>query len=174
MPTSVVPGIRGVRRAPARRVARLVAAAVASAPGGEVAVGSSDRQGEEGGGELGLPGRRLEMAGRVVAGGLEAGEAGAARGFRYVSLNEATGLRTHDFFPRLPLSSWTGPRPYLAVIDLCVSTEGRVTEAVLMTARSAELDPVVLRAVRTWRYRPRVVGGRAEPFCHVVTIRYEM
>jgi hypothetical protein len=174
MPATVAPGMRGARRSPARRVARLVAAPVATASGGDLIIASGDGQGVEAGGDLGLPGRRLEMAGRVVAGGVESGEAGAARGLRYLSLGEATGLRTYDVFPRLPLSSWPGPRPYVVVIDLCVSAEGQVTEAALLTGRSARLDPVVLRAVRTWRYRPRVIGGRAEAFCHVVTILYEM
>jgi TonB family protein len=126
-------------------------------------------EGEQPGRDIGPRGRALEMAGRVVASELDAGETGAARGLPYVSIAEATGRRTYDFFPRLPLSSWDGRGPYTVVIDLCVSPEGRVSEAVLLSGKAATLDRQVLRAVRTWRYRARPDG-----FCHVVTIRYEL
>jgi TonB family protein len=172
--TARASGPRRSRRSAPRAAVRVVAAPVFAEPEGGAALADGDGDGDEVGGAPGLPGRRLEMAGRVVEGALESGEAGTARGLDYVSLAEATALRTHDFFPRLPLASWAGPRPYLVVIDLCVSPDGQVTEASLLSGRSSTLDPVVLRAVRTWRYRPRLVAGRPQGFCHVVTIRYEM
>ena len=91
----------------------------------------------------------------------------------FVSLKEATLLRTHDFFPRLPAALWSGRGPYLVALEVCVSEEGRVNEAALLSSGSARLDPVVLQAVRGWRYRPRVLDGRAAPFCHGILIKYE-
>ena len=92
---------------------------------------------------------------------------------RFVSLKEATTLRTHDYFPRLPAALWTERGPYVVVIELCVSPEGRVSEAALLSQASARLDPVVLAAVRGWRYRPRFEDGKPSPFCHGVVIKYE-
>jgi TonB family protein len=90
-----------------------------------------------------------------------------------ISHDEATTLRARDSFPRLPESVWSGGRPYVVKLEICVADDGRVREAVLRSSASARLDPIVLAAVRTWRYRPRLVGGKATPFCHGVVIKYE-
>jgi hypothetical protein len=124
----------------------------------------------EGGGSV--RGRRPELFARVIGGGIPTGA--PARGDRrFVSLKEATTLRTHDYFPRLPAAWWPERGPYVVAIELCVSEEGRVSEAALRSRASARLDPVVLAAVRGWRYRPRVEGGKPSPFCHGVVIKYE-
>jgi TonB family protein len=82
-------------------------------------------------------------------------------------------LRIRDYFPRLPAAAWPELRPYIVRVGLCVSEAGAVTEAVLQSSASPALDPVVLTAVKGWRYRPRLVDGQARPFCHAVTIAYE-
>lgn len=123
--------------------------------------------------------RRPELAGRVVGenrpmGFLSSERSGTGAGpAPYVSIHEATNLRTHDFFPRLPAALWPSHRPYVVVVDLCVSPEGRVSDAEFVVRGSASLDPIVLAAVRTWRYRPRLVGGSPRAFCHLITIQYE-
>jgi outer membrane biosynthesis protein TonB len=61
----------------------------------------------------------------------------------------------------------------VVAIELCVSEHGQVSEAELLSGASARLDPVVLAAVRGWRYRPRLEGGKPSPFCHGVIIKYE-
>ena len=91
----------------------------------------------------------------------------------FVSLKEATTLRTHDYFPRLPAALWPERGPYVVAIELCVSEHGQVSEAELLSGASARLDPVVLAAVRGWRYRPRLESGKPSPFCHGVIIKYE-
>jgi hypothetical protein len=58
------------------------------------------------------------------------------------------------------------------MIELCV-TERVGQRGGLAIAASARLDPVVLAAVRGWRYRPRLEGGKPSPFCHGVVIKYE-
>ena len=90
-----------------------------------------------------------------------------------ISHDEATALRTRDSFPRLPESVWPEWRPYIVKLEICVGEDGRVREAVLRSSASARLDPVVLAAAKTWRYRPRVVDGKPAPFCHGVVIKYE-
>lgn len=117
-------------------------------------------------------GRRQELFARVIGGGIPV-HAPTLGDRTFVSLKEATALRTDDYFPRLPAALWTDRGPYVVVIELCVSEEGRVSEAALLSRASAHLDPVVLAAVRGWRYRPRFEGGKPAPFCHGVVIKYE-
>lgn len=94
-------------------------------------------------------------------------------GPRFISDREATTLRTRDYFPRLPSDEWATHRPYVVTLDICVDTDGSVLDATLRSSASETLDAIVLSAARTWRYRPLVVNGRAEPFCHRVVIRYD-
>ncbi len=130
-----------------------------------------------GDGTSGLPGRGRrppELFGRVIGSGLRRGV--AVRGdLPFVSLKEATSLRTHDHFPRLPAALWPAEHgPYLVALQVCVSAEGRVSDADLMSHGSARLDPIVLQAVRGWRYRPRLQDGQPGPFCHGILIKYEV
>jgi hypothetical protein len=97
----------------------------------------------------------------------------ARAGTSIVSHDEATALRSWDSFPRLPEAVWSGWRPYVVKLQVCVGADGLVTEAVLRSSASARLDPIVRAAVETWRYRPRVEGGKPAPFCHGVAIKYE-
>ena len=90
-----------------------------------------------------------------------------------ISHDEATALRTRDSFPRLPESVWPEWRPYIVRLEICVSAQGHVSEAVLRSSASPRLDPLVLAAAKTWQYRPRVVDGSPAPFCHGVVIKYE-
>lgn len=128
-------------------------------------------EGDGGGGMVrGLHGRPRELIARVIGDG--PGELPAATA-PVVSLREATALRVRDYFPRLPAASWPEARPYIVQVAVCVSEAGSVSDAVLQSSASPSLDPVVLAAVRSWRYRPRLVAGEPRPFCHGVTIAYE-
>jgi len=121
----------------------------------------------------GRPGRRrpIQLFGRVVGGGRR--EVRSPQGVPYAPLKESTDLRTYDVFPPLPASQWTSDRPYVVVLDVCVSGDGQVSDVALVKPASRIFDPVVLDAVRTWRYKPRLVDGEARAFCHVVAIKYE-
>ena len=140
----------------------------------------SGREGAGGGGmgdgtpgALGRGRRPPELFGRVIGSGLRRGA--AVRGdLPFVSLKEATSLRTHDHFPRLPAALWPEHGPYLVALQVCVTAEGRVSDAALMSHGSARLDPIVLQAVRGWRYRPRLQDGQPGPFCHGILIKYEV
>jgi hypothetical protein len=143
--------------------------------GPTAAVGPSDEVGGAGGGggaTFGPRARPRELVARVVGSGADL-RGLATGGAPLVSLKEATALRTRDYFPRLPAALWPEARPYIVRVGLCVSEAGRVSEVALQSSASPTLDPVVLTAVRSWRYRPRVVDGQARPFCHAVTIAYE-
>jgi hypothetical protein len=91
----------------------------------------------------------------------------------FIGHKEATDLRVRDLFPRLGEEAWAGRGPYVVELDVCVTATGHVGEATLRSSASARLDPIVLRAVRGWRYRPRTVDGKPGPFCHHVVIKYE-
>jgi hypothetical protein len=175
-PAPVVVAAPELPPAPADEPAEALASADAAEPG-PGAGGEGSEEGGGGGAGLGAGGgtgkRREQLVARVVGGGAtdEIGldDSGAA----LVSLKEATALRTRDFFPRLPAALWREERPYQVGLRVCVSTEGRVSEVTVTLAGSPALDGIVIEAVRSWRYRPRLSGGAAVPFCHRVLIRYE-
>jgi hypothetical protein len=116
--------------------------------------------------------RALELFGRVVGGTRECAVPAHAD-LPCASLRESTALRVRDHFPRLPAALWPDPRPYVVSVEICVSSEGAVTDAVLLSNQSDRLDAVVLDAVLTWRYRPRLTAGQPAPFCHDVVIQYD-
>jgi len=136
--------------------------------------GDGDGATERGfGGDGDEPGRRgpRELFARVTGGGVPSGPP-AHDDRQYLSLEQATALRKQDYFPRLPASLWPTRQPYVVVVDLCVSEQGLVVDAVLQSSASRRLDPVVMAAVRTWRYQPFLVDGAARAFCHEITIEY--
>jgi protein TonB len=90
-----------------------------------------------------------------------------------ISHDEATALRVYDAFPRLPEALWKPWQPYIVALEVCVGADGAVSEATLRSSAAPRLDQVVLAAVKTWRYRPRLAGGHPAPFCHGVVIKYE-
>lgn len=58
-------------------------------------------------------------------------------------------------------------------VKLCLSPDGAVASAaILMSSRYKAYDSAVLSAVRTWRYRPYMIGGVAVPVCSALTFRY--
>jgi protein TonB len=129
--------------------------------------GSGDGSGPlEGGGQ---PGRELHA--RVL--GDVTIDVRPRDGTPILSHDEATALRVRDAFPRLPEALWTPWKPYIVALEVCVGPDGAVSEAVLRSSAAPRLDQTVLAAVKTWRYRPHVVGGQPTPFCHGVVIKYE-
>jgi hypothetical protein len=149
-------------------------------PGGGDGAGLAGTEGPAGDGTgSGAPGtggrgrRPPELFGRVIGSGLRRGTPIRAD-LPFVSLKEATALRMEDHFPRLPAALWPERGPYLVALQVCVTAEGRVSDAALMSNGSPRLDPVVVQAVRGWRYRPRLHDGQPGPFCHGILIKYEI
>jgi TonB family protein len=92
---------------------------------------------------------------------------------RRISPLEAAYLRTYQTFPSLPRALWVRGRVYTETLRICVSADGHVDEVALEEGAAPELDALVVAAVRTWRYRAPLVGGRPIPFCHPMRIHYE-
>jgi hypothetical protein len=57
---------------------------------------------------------------------------------------------------------------------VCVSTEGTVSNVVILKSASDEIDHMLTNAIlSSWRYRPRLVEGSPRPFCHPIRIVYD-
>jgi TonB family protein len=99
----------------------------------------------------------------------------SARARTYLAPGVAAGLRIYDSFPRMP-DPLRGPGvQYVVLADVCVSERGVVDRVqVSAPAGAAALQHAVTDAIRTWRYRPLMIGGGPSPFCHQVNMRYAL
>lgn len=89
----------------------------------------------------------------------------------YISQDSAAYYRTHDDMPGLP--QWlAGHRDYAMLFRICVSTEGTVSNVVVLKSANEEADQILCNAIQKWRYRPRIVDGSPRPFCHPIRIVY--
>jgi TonB family protein len=93
---------------------------------------------------------------------------------RPISPLEASYLRIDETFPPLPASLLRRGRYYTVIVQLCIDVTGHVFDVSLQRSAAAELDAVVLAALRTWRYRPLVIGGHPQPFCHAMILHYQV
>jgi protein TonB len=59
-----------------------------------------------------------------------------------------------------------------AIVRVCVSTQGDVTDVKVLRGADPAIDPQIPVVLRRWRYRPYQVDGRPEPFCY--NFRYEI
>ncbi len=90
-----------------------------------------------------------------------------------VSMNYAAYLRTYEPFPTLPESCWPpGRSTHTLLLEICVSERGDVSDVAVRESAGEEVDAYLTTAVRTWRYRPRVVQGTPRPFCHPIRLVY--
>ncbi|HEY0707960.1 MAG TPA: hypothetical protein VGG33_14245 [Polyangia bacterium] len=92
----------------------------------------------------------------------------------YVPAEVASYLRKQDSFPSLPASLRRPGAHYLASMEICVAQDGRVSDVGFDRNSPRDLGVALGAAVRGWRYRPLVVDGRASPFCHRLTVSYEI
>lgn len=82
-------------------------------------------------------------------------------------------FRLSENFPTLGESYWSpGRMLYLLVVEICVNTDGSVGKVSFKQSASPDVDRRIEEAIRTWRYRPRMVAGVARPFCHPIRIEY--
>lgn len=90
-----------------------------------------------------------------------------------VSMNFAAYLRTFDPVPSLPESAWPpGRNTNSVLLEICVSERGEVADVIVRQSAGPDVDQSLLGVIRTWRYRPRVVRGTAQPFCHPIRLVY--
>jgi len=59
-----------------------------------------------------------------------------------------------------------------AVVRVCVSAHGDVTDVKVLRGADPAIDPQIPVVLRRWRYRPYQVDGRPEAFCY--NFRYEI
>jgi len=61
----------------------------------------------------------------------------------------------------------------LGVVKVCIDTAGHVASvSIASSTKYPAYDEVLLRGVRTWRYRPHTVNGTPAPACGMVTFVY--
>lgn len=61
---------------------------------------------------------------------------------------------------------------FSAVVRICVSAQGTVSEVKLLRGADPAIDPQIPAVLGRWRYRPYTIDGRPVPFCY--TIRYDV
>lgn len=91
-----------------------------------------------------------------------------------VTAAEARYLRTFESFPSLPPSLWVSGRVYAVIAQVCVSAAGRVADVAIKRGAAPELDRAVAHAMRSWRYRPRLIAGTPRPFCHLMKLEFSL
>jgi outer membrane biosynthesis protein TonB len=55
-----------------------------------------------------------------------------------------------------------------AVVRVCVSALGAVSEVQILKSADAAVDPDIRTVIGKWRYQPLMIDGRAAPFCTVL------
>ena len=58
---------------------------------------------------------------------------------------------------------------FQAQVRVCVSTDGRVTDAQILRGAGPGIDQQIPVFVKRWRYRPLIVDGRPTAFCYPFT-----
>jgi hypothetical protein len=104
----------------------------------------------------------IEIAGPVAASGAEPA----------VEPEVARALRVYDAFPSLPDQA-VRARPDLDV-RVCVSTQGAVSDAVIVRGPADPSNETLRAAILRWRYRPFAPDGTPTPFCHLMRISYRV
>jgi protein TonB len=61
---------------------------------------------------------------------------------------------------------------FAALLRLCVSAQGTVTEVRILRGADPAIDPQIPTVLGRWRYRPYQIDGRPVPFCYL--LRYEI
>jgi len=61
---------------------------------------------------------------------------------------------------------------FSAVVRICVSAQGTVSEVKLLRGADPAIDPQIPAVLGRWRYRPYTIDGHPVPFCY--TIRYDV
>lgn len=62
--------------------------------------------------------------------------------------------------PPVPPSSWHAPQSAVVGLDLTISANGKVKDAVVVYSGGRDADEAVLQAVRNWTYSPAMCGSK--------------
>jgi protein TonB len=113
-----------------------------------------------------------------VQGGVVGGVLGApAQGPRVLAPQVAKGLLLIDpnderYRVRLPPALERAGVTLTALLFICVSAQGAVTEVRILKGAGPGIDPQIPTVLGRWRYRPLLLDGRPTPFC--TQLRYEI
>jgi TonB family protein len=111
-----------------------------------------------------------------VAGGVVGGVLGSEAGPKWVpssTLKRAGGEPVPPVTPELRRRlDADGVAARKIAVRLCVSTEGRVSEARMLQSSGLErYDGQLLEAVRSWRFEPHLENGVAAAVCTTIVVR---
>ena len=59
-----------------------------------------------------------------------------------------------------------------AIVRVCVSAQGAVTDVRVLKGAGPAIDPQIPSVLGRWRYRPFTLNGQPTPFCY--PLRYEI
>jgi periplasmic protein TonB len=116
-----------------------------------------------------------------VQGGVVGGVVGAApvkdAGPRLLTPQIAKGLLLIDpseerYRVKLPPALERAGATVSAILRVCVSAAGAVTEVRILKGAGPAIDPQIPSVIGRWRYRPLLIDGRPTPFCY--PLRYEV
>lgn len=97
---------------------------------------------------------------------------GAADRARVISPEEARYYRIYETFPRLPEELRSRGSRYRVRVNICIAASGDVQAVEITQGGPPALERALAQAIRTWRYRPRLVEGVPTPFCHPLAVQY--
>jgi serine/threonine protein kinase/outer membrane biosynthesis protein TonB len=73
-----------------------------------------------------------------------------------------------EYRVRLPPSLARAGMQFSAVVRLCVSAQGSVTEVRILKSADPTIDSQIPAVLGRWRYRPLIADGKPTPFCYVL------
>jgi protein TonB len=112
-----------------------------------------------------------------VKGGVVGGVVGAPATPAVLTANVARAQLLIDpnaepYKVRLPPALARGGDVFNAIVRVCVSVEGTVSDVKVLRGADPAVDPQIPVVLRRWRYRPYQENGRPRPFCYL--LRYEI
>ena len=130
---------------------------------------SAEKGGVEGGVKGGVQGG--------VVGGVIGAPAVKDPGPRLLAPQVAKGLLLIDpnderYRVALPPALERGGITLSAIVRVCVSAQGAVTEVRIVRGAGPAVDPQIPSVLGRWRYRPLLLDGKPTPFCY--PLKYEI
>jgi protein TonB len=76
-----------------------------------------------------------------------------------------------------PFPQWsrrTGvPQTYRGLVELTIDEQGNITTVALQQPMQPAFDQALIKALRTWKYKPALLNGRPVPFLKVIEIQIQ-
>ena len=112
-----------------------------------------------------------------VKGGVVGGVVGAPLGPATLTAGVARAQLLIDpnaeaYKVKLPPALARGGGAFSAVVRVCVSAAGAVSDVKVLRGADPAIDPQIPVVLGRWRYRPYQENGRPRPFCYL--LRYEI